>query len=427
MRILLCVPPFYRFLGSHNNSIHLGLGYLSSQLRREGHVVKQVNFDYLPTNDYANQKKLFEYADQYRLNVHNNYNPKWKEIEIAIEKFSPDIVGISVFSSSTRQVEIIANKCKRLEKKPVVLVGGPMATIAPELLKDIKEFDVIVRGQAESMIGNIVRRDDKRGRGKVYCVPPEYLDALPLPDRHNYLNDYRYLNLSPLITSRGCKFNCKGCAHKIMGGSYRYRSTANVIEEMYRLWCEHDTNFVRIFDDSFTMDRGRVIHLCKAMIKERMDIHYLAETRIDLLDPELLKVMRESGCQRLKVGIESGSKKVLKWLRKGISVKQMERGCKMVKDAGIELTVNTMFGMPDETNKDLQKTIDLCKKIDADYVTISSYVPYPGSEVFDLVPQDRRKEYPYWTHTSRYPVLNDKLDQGLIDDLLNLNEGLKRV
>jgi len=137
--------------------------------------------------------------------------------------------------------------------------------------------------------------------------------------------------------------------------------------------------------------------------------------------------MRRAGCTRLKIGIESGSKKVLKWLRKGIKVKDVVAGCKMIKDAGIELTVNTMFGMPNETNKDLQKTIDLCKKIDPDYVTISSYVPYPGSEVFDLVPEEKRKDYPYWTHTSRYPVLNNSLDQGLIDDLLNLNEGLRRV
>ncbi|MCK5605874.1 B12-binding domain-containing radical SAM protein [Candidatus Pacearchaeota archaeon] len=429
MKILLAVPPFYRFLGSHGNSVHLGLGYLSAMLRREGHEVAQVNFDYLPSNDYANQKGLFEENEHYKERINDPYSTVWVDVGKTLVEFQPDVVGINVFSSSVRQAEIIAKECKRLEKEPVVIVGGPMPTIAPELLTD-KHFDIMVGGQAESCIVELEKWCDIKKMMDVpftvECIPPQDLNALPFPDRDNYLNSYRYLNLSPIITSRGCKFNCKGCAHRKMGGSYRHRSAGNVVNEIIYLQTK-DVKFLRFFDDSFSTDRGRVIELCKCMRFNVVDVDWLAETRIDLLDPELLKIMHEAGCVRLKVGVESGSKRVLKWLRKGMKVEQMVAGCKMIKDSGIGLTINTMFGMPNETNKDLQKTIDLCKKIDADYVTVSSYVPYPGSEVFKLVPEHRQKEYPYWTHTMRHPVLNDSLDQGLIDDLLNLNEGLKRV
>lgn len=424
MRILLCVPPFYRMLKSHGNSVHLGLGYLSAMLRKEGHEVKQVNFDFEPSDQFANQKQLFEENEHYRENIEKRTDI-WGEITMKLARFKPDVVGINVFSSSVRQAEIIAQICKKMDNPPVVIVGGPMPTIAPEFLESMP-FDRIVGGQAEHHINDIVKYSSMQ-QATITCPPPEDLNGLPFPDRHNYLDDYRCMNLSPLITQRGCNRNCRGCAHRKMGGKLRWRSTGDVLTEMLNIVDDYGVKFFRIFDDFFSANKERVIELCREMSAVGRDVTWLAETRLDALDPELLKIMADGGCVRLKVGIESGSPKMLKWLRKGVTVKQIIDSCKIIKDVGIDLTVNVMFGMRGETNKDLQKTIDLCKTIDADYVTISSYCPYPGTDTFEMLSEEQKKDYMYFTHTMKHPVLNDKLDQGLIDDLLNINEGKKRV
>lgn len=190
---------------------------------------------------------------------------------------------------------------------------------------------------------------------------------------------------APIITSRGCPYNCKFCsASKVSGLKWRYRSVESIINEIKKLYHEHGVREIMVFDDNFTLDRSRTEKFCEALLKEKIDIIWSCPNgvRLNSLDLDLLKLMKKAGCYSLAVGIESGSQKILEDMGKNLKLSMVKKVVPLLKEAGIRTQGDFIIGYPSETIDDVNKTIRLALTLPIDRAAFSLFQPLPGSESY---------------------------------------------
>ena len=191
------------------------------------------------------------------------------------------------------------------------------------------------------------------------------------------------------------------------------RPVEHIIEELKTM--QRDIYFV---DDTFTLNSDRAKHICMRMIEEKLDKRWRCDTRLDKLDKELLKLMIKAGCVRIKVGVESGSDRILSLMHKGINRKIIDKNIKLIKDVGIPFTVYLMVGHPEETDEDVEATIEFAKWAEADYYSLSTATPYPGTELNNTWEGDWR----YLHHQTKGLVMNNKISAPILKDFREVNK-----
>ncbi|MEE8390616.1 MAG: radical SAM protein [Anaerolineae bacterium] len=214
-----------------------------------------------------------------------------------------------------------------------------------------------------------------------------HLDDLPMP-RHDLLPLQAYrapLVRNPyafVVTSRGCPGGCRFCIkHVSYGNSIRFRSPENILAELellYRL----GVRSVNLYADLFTVSREQVVGLCELIIARGLDMQWTCNSRVDFVDQEMLHLMEQAGCRWISWGIESGSEKVLKRVRKGITLEQVRQALLWSKEAGIHNWGYFIIGLPGETEETIQETIRFSKQLPLDLVLFHIAAPYPGSPLF---------------------------------------------
>ncbi|KKK63619.1 hypothetical protein LCGC14_2992450, partial [marine sediment metagenome] len=213
------------------------------------------------------------------------------------------------------------------------------------------------------------------------------LDALPVPARRS--SPYRRYHsvlakrnpITVMITSRGCPFDCVFCNR--MGRKYRCHSAEYVLAEFDDI-VELGIAEVFIHDDTFTLRRDRVEEICRGLIERRGDLIWEARTRVDCVDRELLALMRRAGCTRLSFGVESGSPRVLKAMRKGIDLDRVKQVFRWTRQEGITSLADFMIGSLDERREDVEMSLALAGEINPDYVQYSICSPYPGTPLYEI-------------------------------------------
>jgi anaerobic magnesium-protoporphyrin IX monomethyl ester cyclase len=401
MRVLLISPPFYRVIGFYNRYFPFGITSLGTLLRDLGHTVLVYDADVTehPINiDYA---RLPEKYPDYLRSFHQAEHPIWREVTSVIADFQPDLVGISSFTTFAASAFHVAALSKRIAPRCPVVLGGPHATAKDEEAMSVcPELDFAVRGEGEETLVELVdalaRRDDGfggilgltwRASGRVVRNPPRQrgaeVDRLPFPDRSLLLNEKKYSSedMGLLMTSRGCPYSCTYCATDIK--RVGYRSAEGVIAEIKAVKQRYGTTQFTFKDDSFTVNRKRVVELCEKMIGQRLRVRWECNTRLNLIDEELLKLMKRAGCNFIKVGIESGSERILKGMRKGIALDQVRAAAALLRRSGIHWTGYFMMGVPGETREDVNQTVEFLDEIRPDLALIGVYEPFPGTAMFD--------------------------------------------
>lgn len=329
----------------------------------------------------------------------------WDHKEAARQALSydPDLIGLQAMTFTLRDAYLVAKESKRLNPYVFVMIGGPHPTIYPEQTAALDAVDFAFAGEGE--IGLVQFLDlfhDEEERGKIPGIASKKnsfvhyrpsagliknLDQIPFPARHaspymRYSSVLAERNpITIMITSRGCPFKCVFCNR--MGRKYRCHSAEYVIgeiEEILKLGIKE----IFLHDDTFTLKRDRVTAICRGLIERNLNVTWEARTRVDCVDEELLSLMRRAGCHRLSFGVESGSERVLKSMRKGISLGQVERVFAWCRREGIVTLADFMVGNLDEKMDDFQKTLALIKKINPDYVQFSICSPYPGTPLYEL-------------------------------------------
>lgn len=436
MKVLLIDPPFYRFIGYYNRYFPLGLAYLAAVLRKEGHEVLIYDADCNVNPTKMDFSRLEESYPFYLQSLRDENNPILKEIRETIRNFNPDTIGISVWTTFAASAFRIASLCKVWNKDVPVVMGGPHISIKyDEVMNICHDVDFLIRGEGEKtfveMVNTLggqskanveelknIRGISYRQNGKIIHNPPcefiKDLDSIPFPARDllKNKNSYNSEDMGLLMTSRGCPYNCSYCATSIWERKTRYRSINNVIEEIRFVIEKFGTKQFTFKDDSFTVNKKRVFELCERLIKEKIKISWDCNTRVNLVDEELLKKMKKAGCNGIKVGIETGSEKVLKLMNKNITLEQSRRAAKLFRKVGIHWTGYFMMGLPSETKEDVYQTLKFMRELKPDYASFSVYEPFPGTELFEIglekgLVQSERTLDDFYTISPKYYYVKD--------------------
>ncbi len=436
MRVLLIDPPFYRFIGYYNRYFPLGLAYLAAVLREEGHDVLIYDADCNIDPSKMDFSRLEDSYPSYLSAVRDDEHPIWLEMRTRIGDFDPDVVGISVWTTFAASAFKIASICKQWNSKVPVVMGGPHISIKHrEVLQICPDVDFLVRGEGEKTFPELVSAigtggiDDKaafagiRGLsyvcdGKIVDNPArefiEDLDSIPFPARDLLMNKSSYdsEDMGLLMTSRGCPYGCSYCATSIWERKTRYRSVDNIIKEIKLIVDKYGTRQITFKDDSFTVNKKRVSELCDRLIEENIKINWDCNTRVNLVDEQILKKMKRAGCNSIKVGIETGSERILELMNKKITFDQCRRAADLFRKVGIHWTAYFMMGLPSETREDVCQTLQFMKELKPDYASLSVYEPFPGTGLFELgiekglVEEDRTLE-DYYSISPKYYYVKD--------------------
>lgn len=389
----MLIRPSNRKLYETNNSRRdepLGLEYIASAIGN-GHTVKILDLDII--------------------------NMATAELKQHLADELPDYVGVTASTPmliDAKQifevVEAVLPGCKKI-------IGGAHASCLPLNALQESGANVAVIGEGEQSFKEIVEeRPYEEITGIAFAKNGEFLInplRTPCDDLDSFVNPAHHLlprdafRMSPyfdiyfkdkdkpirsasVITSRSCPFSCIYCATKtILGSKIRLRSPQNVIEEIASLYFELGVKAVMFVDDVFTFDKKRTIQICQELIKRKINIKWWIDTRVDLVWPDLLGLMKEAGCRFIAYGVESGSQRILDMLKKGITIEQVKEAFAMTRRAGIDTKANFMLGHLDETEEEVTQSIKLAKELNPARAGFYLTLPVPGSELYEIA--QRRK------------------------------------
>ena len=373
-KILLIDPPFQKFMNFSKGGIPLGLLYLAGELKKTGHDINVWDSDYNPRGHSFPFVPKIEHFHEYLDNMENENHSVWQDVVSKINELNPGVVGISMISTKYRSGLMVAKIAKDLGVDRVI-VGGPHATLLPKEVLKSKYVDSVVRGEGERVFGKAMTED-----GVIYAERIRNLNSLAWPARETLvgLKDYECDDLGYLIASRGCPGSCNFCcSRELWGRTVRNRDIGDVVKEMDDVHKEYRVNKFYLVDDTFTMSAHRVADFCNRIRDKGYEWGCL--TRVDRLDENMLENMGSSGCLMIKVGIESGSDRVLELMNKGTNVRQVEKVGTLLNGYGMPWLAYVMVGVPGEKAEDVDRTMALIEKVKPSYVSAAHYTPYFGT------------------------------------------------
>jgi anaerobic magnesium-protoporphyrin IX monomethyl ester cyclase len=327
-----------------------------------------------------------------------------------IERENPDILGFSAFATSGRMAVCICDQVKRWNPDITTVFGNYYATFnADRIIRKIPSVDVVVRGEGEYTVVDLVDHMEKGGdlgdilgitfrNGDDAVSTPdrpliEDLDSLPFPDRRlldvEYHSTIAGVNIAvkkftSVISSRGCVYSCRFCScHKFARGIWRPRSVENTMGEFHYLASEGFKQFIFV-DDSLTLNPKRVIELCRRMRKEKIDMEWFCEGRVDSCSDEMLGEMVKANCKIIFFGIESANQRILDYYKKHITPQQSRRAVEKARKAGIDVIVGSFIvGAADETREEIWNTLEFAKELPIDIPQINILGIHVGMDIWD--------------------------------------------
>ncbi|MCL4479780.1 MAG: B12-binding domain-containing radical SAM protein [Deltaproteobacteria bacterium] len=358
---------------------NVGLAYLISTLHKNGHDVFVIDL--------------------------NNESLTNRQVLQIIEGYKPDIIGLSVKTSTMKDARSLSKQIKDSFPKIHVILGGPHTKFEYERLITEPWFDIVFVGEGEyllplicvalsegSPVENIQGVVTKHNLKKDFCLDRSLitgmeLDNLPFPEYELFPENVResLYTAYPLVTSRGCVYNCSYCSvPEISGKGFRKRSPENIIEELK--WAQHKYRITGfwIIDDVFNLDIKRSKQICHALIEADLNMVWSCPNglRADRVDPELAGLMFESGCRSVSVGVESADPDILKTVKKGETIEDIEKGIKTFKKSGIDVNGFFIVGLPGDSFQAERRSVEFVKKLGINAL-FNMLVPYPGTELWD--------------------------------------------
>jgi anaerobic magnesium-protoporphyrin IX monomethyl ester cyclase len=379
-KVALVNPPILKGVYHHQPFLPIGLAYLAAVLKENGHEVTVI--------------------DCLALEIDH------EQLKAKLSSFGPNVVGITSMTPTIQSTLLSTHAVKEACPDAVVALGGPHATFMDkQILEQDATVDVVVRGEGEQTLLEIAQNtaDSKslsgvagttfRSNGQIVQTPTrpfiQKLDELPYPAYDLFpLNRYRLFGklFLPVITSRGCPYQCAFCTtSRILGKEYRMRSPKNIVDELEFLKNTYGADAFTFYDDTLTLDKNRIFKICEGIQTKKINLPWDCQTRVDQISKEILVKMRETNCQQVFFGVESGCQEILNAVKKRTTVEQNATAIKLAKEVGLFVAVSIMIGYPGETPEMLRQTLDFVRRTEPDDVYLCVATPYPGTELRRVV------------------------------------------
>ena len=389
MEFVLINPGF-----NQNLQFPLGLGYLASYAREYG---KHSPF----VIDENSGQKIPDFA-----------------------KKRPELIGLTSTTPNFPEALKAVREARKVFGNLPVVLGGIHATSLPKLvLEQNPEIDVLVVGEGEKTFLELLNLFEKKKKflpedlekirgiafrnGKQVVITPQVdfirnLDELPFPARGLFPMKEFYVKpravirgllkkTTQIMSSRGCPYDCKFCASKMMWKQqFRFFSPEYVVREIEHLVSEYGITALYFVDDTLVANKERLKKICNALIKKGLNrkLSWSCQMRANLVDEEMLDIVKSAGCVQVEFGFESGCQKILSVIKDGnVTVEQNACAIALCKKHGLRVLGNFVLGNPDETEEDILETFEFIKKNRMDFVHPHLATPFPGSDYWQLAVQ----------------------------------------
>ncbi|MDY6864656.1 MAG: radical SAM protein [Halobacteriota archaeon] len=359
---------------------HVGVAYLTSVLKDEGHDVRI--FDQGIEKD---DSKLFHLIDM----------------------FKPDVIGITAFSYCYKYVVALLEGIKEKTSIPVIIGGPHVSAIKKRVLSDTIA-DFAMKGESEISFPEFLNELKKekpqfenvdgliwRNKYKDIVENKDQelikdLNKLPFPDYEAFnLEKYNYFHKKtlPILTSRGCPYSCNYCSVRLsMGKAFRPRSPKNVVDEL-EFWYKKGFDNFEFNDDCFSLKLDRAKEICKLIIERDLKIKWQLYNgiRADRVDEELLGIMKESGCIFISYGCESGDQDIINNIGKKLPLDKVKSAVIKANKVGIKNSVNFIIGHPGETYEKAMETLKFAECLPTTFLNVYNLIPYPGTTLYEWI------------------------------------------
>ena len=337
-----------------------------------------------------------------------------------VKTLKPRYIGIPCYTSEFWDVIDLCEKIKTSHKCTIIVGGLHVSIKVEDFFFEGTPVDIAVVGDGQYPLVEIIKRmdsgEDIEGvEGVIFRTKEDNLlmqgassfadwDTLPNPDYSELNMGYyskphtgiiRNLMVSGIhiFTTIGCPFSCTFCANS--NRKVNYRPIAKVIEEIEGLRDDYNIDSFYILDDTFLLKKSRVIEFVEALRKRKIDLIWAMETRVNMIDDETAKMIRDAGCVQIDFGVESGSKESLLRMKKGITEEEILRAFDICKKYSLRTLANFMFNTPGETIGDVEKTLEMIRRTSPTRLSICLTVPFPGTAIYKeyVKPPLTKEEY----------------------------------
>ncbi len=332
-----------------------------------------------------------------------------------VRAFAPDLVAMGLYTVTVPVAEQISRLVKAWSRDCTVVVGGPHPAGAPEECARNPHFDFAAVGEGELMMCDLADCLEADGdlatvAGLWFTTDPadptselvvnaprgwiDDLDSLPWPARDllppldSYamtMFQYKRWPATTIYTSRGCPYSCIFCERReILGNRFRVHSARYVVDEIEHLQRDYGIAEIFFYDDTFTLDRRRVMAICDEIVRRGVDISWNISTHVETVDSELLYAMRKAGCWQIAYGIETGDPRVMEDIMKGTDVSTVRERIAWTTDAGIEAKGLFMIGHPTDTAESIDRTIEFARSLPIASANFKITTPFVGTPLRDM-------------------------------------------
>lgn len=354
-----------------------------------------------------------------------------KETVDHVERLRPDVVGISCTTFRIFPMTEIIRLVKIKLPETIFVIGGPHTSLYPIETLKLNGVDFVIKGEGDRSFKTLLDVLSRGNTEGLYNIPGLVfhdgervvqnredvvsVENLPFPDRKLLNWDYYHTaadkseQVVTMISSRGCPFQCTFC--DVMIKNYRSRPAIDVVNEMEHIVSEYNNPVIQVFDDTFNIDRKRVLDICEGIRQRKLNLKWTTRARANPFDEEMVVKMKEAGLKRVHFGVESGSEITLKKINKSISKEYVVNAFKLCRKYQIDTLAYFIIGFEWETKQDIHDTIRFIKEIKPTFIMANTLYPAAKTKIYeDLIKHGKIKE-DFWQKFASNPVQNFNLPQ----------------
>lgn len=317
-----------------------------------------------------------------------------------IADIGPEIIGITSHTHEINTAAGLAREIKRRTPRVKVVIGGIHASSLPmDTMREFDCYDFLIKGEGEYSFTELcdaltAGKEDTISRipGLVYRKGGDIISG----GQKSWITDldslgppawdlFPKMGIFPVISSRGCPYKCVFCA-RMLGDTVRLRSPENVAAELEFINEKFGAKKIYFYDETFGIYRDWLTRFLDLLIGRGLNkkLSWGITTRAQLIDEEILGLLKKAGCRKIDFGVESGDERILKIIKKGEDKEDFLRAARLVKRAHLESHAYFILGHPHETKESAMNTIDFAARLNTDHISIGIMIPYPGTEVASL-------------------------------------------